>query len=166
MRTISTWSWVLHVFRPCCPFGQKPSLPTHVFSSLVHPGSRTVPAITVAAPPWVLCLSARPSAALHSMKPSVPRSVSPSLTSGFKPRHHSLTGWEEFGSESCMVFSITPHLYKYVITNQGMQSHCQVFQDPSHIIHHSYAIETSAHILYTDTPTHKYQAYAYMYILG
>lgn len=56
--------------------GQKFSVPIHVLSSLVLPGLQTVPAITVAARPWVPYLSARPSAAPHSMKLSVPRLVS------------------------------------------------------------------------------------------
>lgn len=70
------------------------SLPALVFSSLVHPGLQIVPAITVAALPWVLSWFARPSAALRSMKLSVPRSVSPSPEAGFKLFYW----WEETGS--------------------------------------------------------------------
>lgn len=122
------------------------SVPIHVLSSLVLPGLQTVPAITVAARPWVPYLSARPSAAPHSMKLSVPRSVS-------SPSHQgTMFYWGlEPGSESCVSticqtyispctsFSITPPIYKHhVTTHQDMQSHYQVFQDsPQAVISHT-----------------------------
>lgn len=68
--------------RSCAPLVHSghPSDPTRppsasVPSSPGPPGSLSVPVTTAAAPPWVLCLSAHPSAARRSTRLSVPRSV-------------------------------------------------------------------------------------------